>query len=114
MAIINPKKATRTVNKTLSGSMMTPAFMLENQVTVEPEAAPEPKKTPGTREIAKPAVIRVIKITKMLRALTLKRAITGTNKLQTRGIIQTSHEEMLSSNIMFQPRFHNCLLTLLN
>jgi hypothetical protein len=43
MAIISPKKATRQVNKTLSGSMKTPAVMPEEgiQGTDEPKASVE-------------------------------------------------------------------------
>jgi hypothetical protein len=45
MAIMSPKKATRTVNKTLRESMKTPAFMPEEgiQAADEPKDPVEPK-----------------------------------------------------------------------
>ncbi len=62
--MINPKKATSAVNKTLSGSMNTPALMPAIQATDVPVACPEPKKTPGTSESAKPAVTTETAMTK--------------------------------------------------
>jgi hypothetical protein len=69
--MINPKKATRHVNNTLSGSMYTPASILGEfgcdpaiQEIVDPIGCPLPKKTPGTIESAKAAVITAIAMTK--------------------------------------------------
>jgi hypothetical protein len=65
MAIIKPKKATRTANKTLSGSMKTPAFMPADDIQAAEEviASSTPNKA-GTRENAKTAVTKLIIKTK--------------------------------------------------
>jgi hypothetical protein len=65
MAIIRPKKATKTVNRTLSESMKTPAVMLgEIQAVVDINGPSVPEKTSGTSENAKTAVAKLIITTK--------------------------------------------------
>jgi hypothetical protein len=104
MAIIKPKKATKTVNRTLSESMKTPAVMdEESHPTGDPRGAEAPS-TSGTMENANMAVTKLTRTIKKLRALSLRRAIGTTSMLENRGSIQTNHDE-ISDNTNVQPHF---------
>ncbi len=106
--MIKPKKATSTVNNTLSESMYTPASIPAIQATDKLVACQDPKKTSGTSESAKPAVTVAIAKTKTFRALELYFPINGMNKLEISGNSQTSQAERGDRSIMvplLQQRF---------